>query len=44
MKPMDSELSPSSCQPGMISSLQEFVGRENIHAATLTAIGALSGA
>ncbi len=28
----------------VLSSLQEFVARENIHAATLTAIGALSGA
>ncbi len=28
----------------VLSNLQEFVARENIHAATLTAIGALSGA
>jgi uncharacterized protein len=28
----------------VVSSLEEFVGRENIHAATFTAIGALSGA
>jgi predicted DNA-binding protein with PD1-like motif len=44
-KPVDSARLQSFSQPDeVLSSLQQFVQRENIHAATFTAIGALSAA